>query len=897
MTKRSSLIIIVLIVGLLLLVAPYAIRTTVLNYDGRNYTPPDVPNISMAMTPAPTITPMSVDLVDAEPEAPLRAGPIIVDLAHFNRLNRSSFQPLASALAERNVGLRFWLPDDIDIFEIQSLADFPDQSEALAEQLVDASGLVVASPFFLWNDNEIAVVEQFVADGGRLLLISDPDIIGDVASDINNLAEPFGVVFNDDYLYDTFNNDKNFTHIFIDDFLNRAEDLQGSTVAFYGARSIDGSGIPQVRTSDTTLSSLRTGLNGFATMVIAGLESNNTAGRVLALSDFDVLTEPYVTRFDNRQVMEHAADFLANGERGTRLVDFPAFLGKKVALVYGSADSMDSALLEQSSQLQLRLEASGRELTLMGTNLLTDTGILTVTSGITGTGPSPAVADEDAISDPIESPTESMAGASIQNLIYVSDFETAGEQTSLLDDLDVEIIEVIETPTPGPTETTTPTATPTETSTATATVTATSTASPTPTGTPTAFSTIEPTVDATDTVTGTRRSGSATTVPDLPVSATEAATETATATPTPTASETATVTPTLTPTMTPTDTPTPTATPTPKITVLLETNDGLRYLASETLVFVQQTGANDERLLALLADDEAALSQGMDRLLQNAFEDCVIQPNLVICPYKSNGGSAPESSSPSDKPTSEVTPEEGADEVTEPSAGTPEAPPLRTPAPGSGESDKASVLVIDDDRMEADGETSEAATYLQILQGAGISADIWPTSAKDLPTLTDVEPYRWIIWSGAGYENSGPDILDLPVIMEFLDTGGRVTISSRRTFFGETEDPATVIADIVTVNDIPQLVAGLPEEPVALTGSPAVKPLSSIYEGEEPDWVLRRGPASDDADRPLAFVMTDENSDEPQGARLLILGMSVSWLPEDFANTFVVNMANWMLEE
>ena len=504
MKTRYWTILIVLVVGLLLLVAPFAIRTTVLNYDGRSYTPPDVPPISMAMTPAPTITPMAIGVAETEPEQSLRAGPIIVDLAHFNRLNRSSFQPLASALAERNVGLRFWLPDDIDIFEIQSFTDFPDQSEALAEQLADASGLIVASPFFLWNENEIALVEQFVADGGRLFLISDPDIIGDVAADINNLAEPFGVVFNDDYLYDTFDNDKNFTHIFIADFLDSAEPLQGSTVAFYGARSIDGAGIPQVRTSDTTLSSLRTGLNGFATVMLAGLETNDTAGRVLAISDFDVLTEPYVTRFDNRLIMEHAADFLAGGDRGTRLVDFPAFLGKEVALVYGSADSMDSALLEQSSQLQIKLEKSGRKLTLMGTGLLTETGMLTHTIGISGTGLSAAMSNEMS--------TEAITATSTmpsRNLIYVSDYETAGEQTTLLDGLGVEIIEVIETPTPGPTDTATPTAT----STATATATATSTASPTQTatGTPTAIPTVAPTVDATDTLTSTRRARPATT--------------------------------------------------------------------------------------------------------------------------------------------------------------------------------------------------------------------------------------------------------------------------------------------------------------------------------------------------------------------------------------------------
>ena len=65
-------------------------------------------------------------------------------------------------LAARHVGLRFWLPQDIDLFELESFLDFPDQSEILAEQLKDASALVVVSPFFLWSPQEIALVEQFV---------------------------------------------------------------------------------------------------------------------------------------------------------------------------------------------------------------------------------------------------------------------------------------------------------------------------------------------------------------------------------------------------------------------------------------------------------------------------------------------------------------------------------------------------------------------------------------------------------------------------------------------------------------------------------------------------------------------------------------------------------------
>ena len=118
---------------------------------------------------------------------------------------------------------------------------------------------------------------QFVADGGRLLLVSDPDIVGDVARDINNIGDPFGVVFNDDYLYDVEENDENFTYIVLDEFLDQAAELADSQIAFYGARSISGAIQEQVRTGPTTLSSTRPGLSNFTT--IAWRASNRTARR------------------------------------------------------------------------------------------------------------------------------------------------------------------------------------------------------------------------------------------------------------------------------------------------------------------------------------------------------------------------------------------------------------------------------------------------------------------------------------------------------------------------------------------------------------------------------------------------------------------------------------------
>lgn len=848
---------IILTAALILLITPLVVRTAFLGYNRRAYTPPNVPPSSMAVTPIPTITPMAMDARQSQPESELRAGPVVVDLAHFNRLNRSNFQPLAAALAERNVGLQFWLPVEVDLFALQSLADFPDQSKELTVALEDASAFIIASPFFLWTPQETAVLEAFVADGGRLLLISDPDVLGDVARDINNVGEPFGVVFNDDYLYDIVTNDKNHTHIFIDQFVNDAADLAGDTVVFYGARSIEGSGAPQARTGATTLSSLRTGLSNFVAMTLAGLEANGTAGRVLAMTDFDVLTEPYVTRFNNRQVVEHVADFLAGAERDDLVVDFPAFLGKEVTLIYGDGE-LDAAALEQSAKLQARLERSGRTLTLGATAMLSHTQTITA----------PA------------------------NLIYLADYADADAQTTLLQDLGVALVEVIATLTPAPTATATPTHTPTPTPT----LTPTPTTSPTPTLTPTAT--------ATEVVSGT-------------VAPTSAPTATPTLTPTPTTSPT----PTLTPTSTVTPTPSPTPSPTPRILNVLETGDGLRFDAEDTVVIVQEGDATTQRLIAILGSDQAALNTGVDRLLERDFANCVRRPQLALCPNPAAPTDVPidaTTSTPTPTPTSTTSPTStpGASNGTLVPTFTPTAPgaPTSTPGPGSPvpTSTPASdatptpvaekserILLVDDNDQAEDGETSEAELYAVILRANGYTPDIWVTEDAGTPAGDILSRYDMLIWSGGDYAVSGPGVQDLTNIFEYLNEGGRAVISSRRPFIGQSGEDPVPLADVKVQADIPALVQDLPTETIVLTGTPVdVEPLSTeVEEGEAPDVILRRGPGSGAADAAVAFVVTDDDSDDPKGARLIIMGMSLTWLPEDVAEILVRNYAEWMFED
>jgi len=876
------------------------------------YVPPDLPPYDSAATPEPTWTPVAVNSAAAASQAALRPGPVVVDLAHFNRLDRSTFQPLAATLASHGVGLRFWLPEGIDPFQVQSLTDLPDQSTALRTQLADASALVVASPFFLWSVAEINVAREFVADGGRLLLISDPDVVGDVARDINNVGEPFGVVFNDDYLYDVAHNDENYTYIFQAEFRDTAAALSDHTIVLYGARSISGAVEPQVRSADTTLSSTRPGLSQFTTVALGGLESNGTAGRVLAMSDIDVLGVPFVDRHDNRHLLAYVADFLAGATRKQTVVDFPATLGKEVALVYGSAQGLDAKLLMQSAQLQQRLERTGRELSLARTALITDTAVLSTTvlrapdtDGIVDAGTAitgmTAMVPGGVYATPFPPATD---------LIYLGDFRTALTETTILADAGFTLVEVTQYSTPGasatPTQTAKSAVTPaTATQVPSATPTPSSTATPSPSATATVIPPATPTATPTATDAPFRLLTPAATAPTPPTTA--AATITATvsttaslASATPTHMATNTVTPTLSATPSPTATVTPT--PTPRRILYLESQRGLRLLADETVLILQQTRPNDGQLIAVLGSNADHIDAGVARLLNGYFGDCVLEDARAICPvatathfvgYAPGGDGEDIDLTPTPSPT--------------PVGAVPEVPatPLATQTPGAepdepdepGDAGGVGVLVIDDNDDAAGDEDSEAEHYLRILTDLGHAPDIWRIADAGRPAAETLNQYAWVIWSSGGYAVGGPDVSDLDPLFGFINEGGHLTISSRTPFFGEGQGEASVIQDVVTTDAIPGLVRELPTAPIALTETEiTVTPLQANPD-ENPNIsiVLRRGPDSAASDSPLLFVIIDNESAEATGARLMVLGMSIAWLPDHIGEQLVENIATYML--
>jgi hypothetical protein len=840
-------------IALLLLLSPLFIRSVIWGLNNRPYAVGQVPITSVAATPVPTNTPEPLVADSMLLDTPLRPGPVVVDLAHGNRLTRAQFEPLAAALARRGVGTRFWL-SNVDVLSLTNYLDFPDQSETLAPLLEEATALVVVSPFFLWTKEEIAEVERFVADGGHLLMISDPDVVGDLAQDINTLGEPFGVVFNDDYLYDTTANDGNYTFIFPDDYQGEAERLASRRIAFYGARSIGGEVTPLLRSAHTTLSSIRSGLTNFTTMALGGLESRGTLGGVLVLSDFDVLTNSYVERHDNHELVEFVAGFLAAAQRKDTITDFPAYLGKEVALIFGNAEAVNAQILLEGARLQRNLELSGRSLYLAGSDLLTTT-----------LSPGSVPPDVD--------------------LIALADYAMIDDETNLLRELGFRRVEV--TPTPEATISSTLTATVT----ATAPVTVTATVTP-PLTDPEEEDAAETSITNDQAKNDTASGGASDLSITAQITPTETPTETVTVTPEeplPTKSITGTVTPEVTGTPeTPTPSPTPSATPTPEAApiVYLERTDGLRLVARQTVIIAQLSLGGQHRIVAVLGHDNAGIQNGVERLMSGDYTGCLTGADLVVCSFEGS----PEPTPVTAPAQSTVVPLPAPDGVPSPDA-TP------SPQPSSPEA-SSGILIVDDNDSANPNDASEADTYLLALTQAGYTPTLWSTADQELPPSEEVLKYRWVIWSSGGYENGGPGVNDLEVLYNYINNGGWLTVSSRRPFFAMSREDASVIVDVVVENGLPELVRGLPSETIELAnGLPPVIPLVLSDDTDGNLVALRRGPNSGDAGAPLLFVATDEGSPDASGARLMVLGMALNWLPDGYDIQLVQNMAEVMMVE
>lgn len=276
-------------------------------------------------------------------------GFVLLDQAHRNQFSLDDLTYLNGRLAAR--GYQF----------------MPYTGGDLAAQLRSVSAFITIAPLQNFSETERQALRRFVERGGHLLLVGDPTRFEVILDDsdpfffdfqidtnkipLNTLAGEFDLVFNGDYLYNTLENEGNFRNIILRPAGFAASPLLEGVeqLVFYSAHSLQvGPTAVSLLTADDNTWSSTTGRAG-------GLVLSATAagGRVLALGDIHLLTEPYYTVYDNSRFISQIADFLTQpAERAATLADFPFFYRQPVNLVYTGSPELSAGAFSQISALQ-----------------------------------------------------------------------------------------------------------------------------------------------------------------------------------------------------------------------------------------------------------------------------------------------------------------------------------------------------------------------------------------------------------------------------------------------------------------------------------------------------------------------------------------------------------------
>ena len=246
---------------------------------------------------------------------------VLIDFSHLNKFSDEEMTTLFGRITAAGGRVELILPF---------------QDEDLEFRLRSASAFVVLANQATYRLDELIILEKFVRDGGRLLIVGDPTRITFVNA-INSIAGHFGIIYEDDYIYNLVENDGNYLNVILRDFADHPITEGVNEIVVRAAHSIRAAEGGLVFGDENTYSSLRETPGDVTAVVIT------TDGNVLALPDLTFLTGPYNTFSDNDRFIDNIVAFLLNGERQYNLLDFPYFYEGTVELVFP-----DSQFLSES---------------------------------------------------------------------------------------------------------------------------------------------------------------------------------------------------------------------------------------------------------------------------------------------------------------------------------------------------------------------------------------------------------------------------------------------------------------------------------------------------------------------------------------------------------------------
>ena len=257
-------------------------------------------------------------------------GLIAIDAGHVNRFDQDEIQPLVEAIT--SAGYR---------------VEFISSATGVTSAVKRADGLVVIDPGLEYSQSEVAAVERFVDNGGRLVLVGEPPqsrLVGGlfaisvrtIRSQMDSLSKAFGIEFGEAYLFNTEENDGNHRNIFA---ATRGQSplIRGvDRTAFYTATSVTAQdGQPFLWATPGTRM-VRGDTPGRYPVAVR-------SGNVVALGDKTFMFEDNFNVVDNEQLTENLARFLISGNVRKTLADYPDLVGEEPTVRYTKVTFTDAA--------------------------------------------------------------------------------------------------------------------------------------------------------------------------------------------------------------------------------------------------------------------------------------------------------------------------------------------------------------------------------------------------------------------------------------------------------------------------------------------------------------------------------------------------------------------------
>ena len=161
---------------------------------------------------------------------------------------------------------------------------------------------IIVSPQEEFSKEEKETIDEFVDNGGKLLLIADPTRQGK----INSISLEFGLIFEPDYLYNIKENEINYRNIFVSEFKENEITKNLEKIVLYVAGSISSADDGIAFVDEDTFSSVIGSRKHLSPIALA------QKSKVLAVYDLTFITEPYNGTFDNNQLIANIADWLVS---------------------------------------------------------------------------------------------------------------------------------------------------------------------------------------------------------------------------------------------------------------------------------------------------------------------------------------------------------------------------------------------------------------------------------------------------------------------------------------------------------------------------------------------------------------------------------------------------------